>query len=64
MREHRRQFYQELLRQKSAVIGASILIFFHHYRNLRPVGRNTRSPRRRCSVTSQRLVSGALLWNR
>lgn len=28
MREHRRQFYQELLRQKSAVIGASILIFF------------------------------------
>ena len=28
MREHRRQFYRELLRQKSAVIGASILIFF------------------------------------
>ena len=28
MREHHRQFYQELLRQKSAVIGASILIFF------------------------------------
>ena len=28
MREHRRQFYHELLRQKSAVIGASILIFF------------------------------------
>ena len=28
MREHRRQFYQELLRQKSAVIGASILFFF------------------------------------
>ena len=28
MKEHRRQFYQELLRQKSAVIGASILIFF------------------------------------
>ena len=28
MREHRHQFYQELLRQKSAVIGASILIFF------------------------------------
>ena len=28
MREHRRQFYQELLRQKSAVIGASILTFF------------------------------------
>ena len=28
MREHRRQFYYELLRQKSAVIGASILIFF------------------------------------
>ncbi len=28
MREHRRQFYQELLRQKSAVIGASILSFF------------------------------------
>ena len=28
MREHRPQFYQELLRQKSAVIGASILIFF------------------------------------
>ena len=28
MREHRRQFYQELLRQKSALIGASILIFF------------------------------------
>lgn len=28
MREHRRQFYQELLRQKSAVIGASILAFF------------------------------------
>ena len=28
MREHRRQFYQELLRQKSAVIGASILIIF------------------------------------
>ena len=28
MRDHRRQFYQELLRQKSAVIGASILIFF------------------------------------
>ncbi len=28
MREHRRQFYRELLRQKSALIGASILIFF------------------------------------
>lgn len=28
MREHHRQFYRELLRQKSAVIGASILIFF------------------------------------
>ena len=28
MREHRRQLYQELLRQKSAVIGASILAFF------------------------------------
>ena len=28
MRENRRQFYQELLRQKSAVIGASILTFF------------------------------------
>ena len=28
MKEHRQQFYQELLRQKSAVIGASILIFF------------------------------------
>ena len=28
MKEHRRQFYRELLRQKSAVIGASILIFF------------------------------------
>jgi len=28
MREHRRQFYRELLRQKSAVIGASILSFF------------------------------------
>ena len=28
MREHRRQFCRELLRQKSAVIGASILIFF------------------------------------
>ena len=28
MKEHRRQFYQELLRQKSAVIGASILFFF------------------------------------
>jgi peptide/nickel transport system permease protein len=28
MREHRRQFYRELLRQKSAVIGASILTFF------------------------------------
>ncbi len=28
MKEHRRQFYKELLRQKSAVIGASILIFF------------------------------------
>ena len=28
MKEHRRQFYQELLRQKSAVIGASILSFF------------------------------------
>ena len=28
MKENRRQFYQELLRQKSAVIGASILIFF------------------------------------
>ena len=28
MREHRRQFYRELLRQKSAVIGASILAFF------------------------------------
>ena len=28
MREHRRQFYQELLRQKSALIGASILTFF------------------------------------
>ncbi len=28
MREHRRQFYQELLRQKSAVIGTSILTFF------------------------------------
>ena len=28
MREHRRQFYQELLRQKSAVIGASILTVF------------------------------------
>ena len=28
MREHHRQFYSELLRQKSAVIGASILIFF------------------------------------
>ena len=28
MREHRRQFYHELLRQKSAVIGASILTFF------------------------------------
>lgn len=28
MREHHRQFYQQLLRQKSAVIGASILIFF------------------------------------
>ncbi len=28
MREHRRQFYRELLRQKSALIGASILSFF------------------------------------
>ncbi len=28
MREHRRQFYQEMLRQKSALIGASILAFF------------------------------------
>ena len=28
MREHRRQFYRELLRQKSAVIGVSILSFF------------------------------------
>ena len=28
MRAHRRQFYRELLRQKSALIGASILIFF------------------------------------
>ena len=28
MREHHRQFYRELLRQKSAVIGASILFFF------------------------------------
>ena len=28
MREHRHQFYRELLRQKSAVIGASILAFF------------------------------------
>ena len=28
MREHRRQFYRELMRQKSALIGASILIFF------------------------------------
>jgi peptide/nickel transport system permease protein len=28
MREHRRQFYRELLRQKSAVIGASILTLF------------------------------------
>ena len=28
MREHHRQFYQELLRQKSAVIGTSILAFF------------------------------------
>lgn len=28
MREQRRQFYRELLRQKSALIGASILIFF------------------------------------
>ena len=28
MREHRHQFYRELLRQKSAVIGASILVFF------------------------------------
>ena len=28
MRGHRRQFYRELLRQKSAVIGASILTFF------------------------------------
>ncbi len=28
MREHRSQFYRELLRQKSALIGASILIFF------------------------------------
>lgn len=28
MRAHRSQFYRELLRQKSALIGASILIFF------------------------------------
>ena len=28
MRAHRHQFYRELLRQKSALIGASILIFF------------------------------------
>ena len=28
MKEHRHQFYRELLRQKSAVIGASILAFF------------------------------------
>ena len=28
MREHRRQFYREMLRQKSALIGASILAFF------------------------------------
>ena len=28
MKGHRRQFYRELLRQKSALIGASILTFF------------------------------------
>ena len=28
MREHHRQFYREMLRQKSALIGASILAFF------------------------------------
>ena len=28
MRKHRRQFYREMLRQKSALIGASILAFF------------------------------------
>ena len=40
MREHRRQFYQELLRQKSAMIGASILTFFHYYRTLCPGDRH------------------------
>ena len=44
MKEHHRQFYQELLRQKSAVIGASILIFLYLYRNLCPARSRPMTP--------------------